>query len=75
MKAIRVVVDNGHVVVEEPLDATGRHDAILVMLDPDPWDELLEDPRPRPELTKAGRDALEEHLCGKTTPLDPDRLP
>lgn len=73
MKAIKVFVDNGQIVPEEPLDA-GRHDAILVMLDPDPWDELLDDPRPRPELTKAAQEALEDYLGGRTTPLDPDTM-
>jgi hypothetical protein len=74
MKAIRVFVDNGQIMPEEPLDA-GRHDAILVMLDPDPWERLIDDPRPRPELTKAGQEALDEHLRGMTTPLDPDSMP
>ena len=36
---------------------TGRYDAIVVVLDVDPWDAILNDPRPRPELVKAGEEA------------------
>jgi hypothetical protein len=75
MKAIRAVVENGQIVPEEPSDLSGRHDAIVVVFDTDPWDAILQDPRPRPELTKAGEEALQEHLQGLTTPLDPDNMP
>jgi hypothetical protein len=75
MKAIKAVVDNGQIVPEEPLNLSGRHDAIVVVLDVDPWDAILEDSRPRPELTKASEEALREHLQGQTTPLDPDNMP
>jgi hypothetical protein len=75
MKAIKAVIDNGQIVPEEPLDVSGRHDAIVVVLDVDPWDAILQDPRPRPELVKAGEEALQEYLQGKTTPLDPDTMP
>ncbi len=41
----------------------------------DPWDEIIQDPRPRPELDKAAQEALEDYLQGRTTPLDPDNMP
>ena len=75
MKAIRVVIDNGRIVPDEPLDISGRCEAILVLSDPDPWDAIINDPRPRPELAKASREALEEYLQGRTTVLDPDNMP
>jgi hypothetical protein len=75
MKAIKAIVENGQIVPEQPLDMFGRHDAIVVVLDADPWEAILQDPRPRPELIKASEEALREHLQGLTTPLDPDNMP
>ena len=74
MKAIKAVIDNGQITPEEPFDMGGRHDAIVVVLDVDPWDAILQDPRPRPELVKAGEEALQDYLQGRTTPLDPDKM-
>ncbi len=75
MKAIKAVIDNGQILPEEPLNLPGRHDAIVVVLDIDPWDAILEDSRLRPELTKAGQEAEADFLAGRTTPLDPDEMP
>ena len=75
MKAIKAVIDNGQIVPEEPLDAIGRHDAIVVVLDVDPWYAMLDDPRPRPQLDELAEEAHQEYLQGKTTPLDPDAMP
>ncbi len=74
MKAIKAIVEDGNVLLNEPLGAKGRFDAIVVVLDPDPWADLINDPRPRPELVKAGQEALKEFEEGKTTLLDPDRM-
>jgi hypothetical protein len=62
MRAIKAVIDNGQIVPEEPLQLGGRHEAIVVVLDSDPWNALVQDARPRPELTKAGEEALQEYL-------------
>jgi hypothetical protein len=75
MKAIRAVVENGQIVPEEPLDVSGRHDAIIVVLDVDPWEAILQDRRPRPELVKARQQAEADYREGRTTPLDPDTMP
>lgn len=75
MKALKAVIDEGQIVLDEPLDITGRHDAIVVVLDVDPWDAILQDPRPRPELVKARQEAERDFLEGRTTPLDPDTMP
>jgi hypothetical protein len=74
MKAIRAVIDNGRIVTEEPLDATGRHDAIVVVLDVDPWQAIIDDPRPRPALDQLAEEAHRDYLQGKTTPIDPDLM-
>ncbi len=75
MKAIKAVIDNGQIVPEEPLNMSGRHDAIVVVLDVDPWDAIINDPRPRPELVKAREEAMADFFAGRTTPLDPDTMP
>ena len=74
MHAVKVIVEDGQVTLQEPLGVRGRVEAILVILDPEPWDALIRDARPRPALTKAGQEALEEFLSGQTLPLDPDVL-
>jgi hypothetical protein len=75
MKAIKAVIDNGQITPEEPFDANGRYDAIVVVLDVDPWDAILQDPLPRPELVKAREEAMADFFAGRTTPLDPDNMP
>ena len=75
MQAIKATVQDGNVILNERVDLKGRFDAGLVLLDPDPWEALVQDPRPRPELLKARQEALQEHADGKTTPLDPDKMP
>lgn len=75
MRALKAVVEDGNVILERPLDVKGRYEAILVVLDPDPWDSLMRDPRPRPELIRAREEAHQEFVEGKTTPMDPDQMP
>jgi hypothetical protein len=74
MKAIKAVIDHGQIVPETPLEMSGRHDAIVVVLDVDPWEAIIKDPRPRPELMKARQQAEADFLAGETTPLDPDAM-
>ena len=74
MQAIKAVVQDGNVVLDGPLPLQGRYEAILVLLDPDPWDAILNDPRPRPELAKASQAALEEYLSGNTKVIDLDLM-
>ena len=74
MRAIKAVIDNGQIVPEEPLDAIGRHEAIVVVLDVDPWRAIVNDPRPRPQLDDLAEEARQEFLQNKTTPIDPDAM-
>ncbi|MGD0898528.1 MAG: hypothetical protein ABR915_11875 [Thermoguttaceae bacterium] len=75
MQAVKAIVEDGNVTLQEPLSVKGRVEAILVVLDAEPWDALIRDSRPRPELTGASREALEEFLSGQATPLNPDAMP
>ena len=42
--------------------------------EPDPWDAILSDPSPRPELARWIEEVEREIAEGKTTPLDFERL-
>jgi len=75
MRAVRATLENGKVILHEPFDDKGRFDAIVVVLERDPWDAIINDPRPRPTLITAGEEAHRKFLEGKTTPLDPDNMP
>jgi hypothetical protein len=75
MQAIKATVQDGNVILNERVDIKGRFDAVLVLLDPDPWDSLVQDPRVRPDLITARKEALQDYNDGKTTPLDPDKMP
>lgn len=69
MKAIKAVVQNGRVKLDEPLQDKGRYDAVLVLMDPDPWESILHDPRPRKHLVAARQKALADFAAGKTQPI------
>jgi hypothetical protein len=47
----------------------------IVNTDDDPWESLLHDPRPRPELAKACQEALQDFYEDRTIPLNPDNMP
>jgi hypothetical protein len=74
MRAVKATITDGNVRLEQPLDIKGPVEAIVVVLDTDPWQALIDDPRPRPGLSKASQEALDEFLSGQTTPLDPEDL-
>jgi hypothetical protein len=74
MQAIKATVQDGRVILDENVDLKGRFDAVVVLLDADPWTSIIQDPRPRPELVKAGQKAMQEYAEGKTTILDPDSM-
>jgi hypothetical protein len=74
MRAIKATIQDGNITLDQPIDIKGRVDAIIVLLDPDPWKALIDDPRPRPALTKASQDALDEYLTGQATPLDSEAM-
>jgi len=74
MHAVKATIKDGNVTLEQPVDIKGPVEAIVIVLDPDPWSALITDPRPRPGLSKASNEALEEFLSGQTLPLEPDNL-
>ena len=74
MHAVKATIKDGNVTLERPVDIKGPVEAIVVVLDPDPWQALINDPRPRPALSKASNEALEEFLSGQAAPLDAEDL-
>ena len=74
MHAVKATIRDGNVTLEQPVDIKGPVEAIVIVLDPDPWQALINDPRPRLALSKASNEALEEFLSGHTTPLDLENL-
>ena len=55
MKAIKAVIDNGQIVPAEPLDMVGRYNAVVVVLDTDPWDADSEQPASPAGIGEGGR--------------------
>ena len=66
MQAVKATIKDGNVTLEQPVDIKGPVEAIVVVLDPDPWEALIRDPRPRPALSAASQEALAEFLTGET---------
>jgi hypothetical protein len=65
MRAIRATVRNGKVHLAEPIEKAVRCDAIVVLLDDDPWEGIIRDARPRPKLAEARRKAIRDFNAGR----------
>jgi predicted DNA-binding antitoxin AbrB/MazE fold protein len=78
MKAIQGVYENGQIKLSEPAPvADGEPVNVLVVFPEqveDPWQRILDDPRPRPALEKLVLEVKEEIAQGKAVPLDLDQL-
>jgi hypothetical protein len=60
MRAIHAVIQDGNLVLDRPLDARGRFEAVVVVLEPKPWEAVIYDPDACPEPARASREAFEE---------------
>ena len=69
MQAVKATIKDGNVTLKQPVDITGPADAIVIVLDPDPWTTLICDPRPRRGALKASNEALEEFLSSSSRHL------
>jgi hypothetical protein len=78
MKAIKATYRNGQITLSEPLPDPdpGPIDVLVVFPEEadDPWERILNDPRPRPALEKLVKEVEEESTQGKTAPLDLSQL-
>jgi len=76
MKAIKATYENGKVTLaEKPVDP-GPMEVLVIFPDAtdDPWQEILQERKPRPAFTKFAQKCLEEIAKGKAKPLKLDEL-
>jgi hypothetical protein len=76
MKAIKAIYQNGRVKLSEKPAEPGPMEVVVVFPVPsdDPWDAILNDPRPRPALARRIQQVRKEIAKGKTKPLDLEQL-
>ena len=76
MKAIKATYQNGKVKLSEKPSERGPMEVVVVFPEPsdDPWEAILNDPRPRPALARRMRQVRDEIKKGETTTLDLDQL-
>jgi predicted DNA-binding antitoxin AbrB/MazE fold protein len=78
MKAIPGVYENGQIKLSEPAPISNGDPVHVLVVFPeeveDPWQKILDDPRPRPALEKLVREVKEEIAQGKAVPLNLDDL-
>ncbi|HEV3144319.1 MAG TPA: hypothetical protein VGZ47_10570 [Gemmataceae bacterium] len=76
MKAIKAIYQNGKVKLTEKPSDPGPVEVLIVFPEPsdDPWQEILDDPRPRPALARKIQQVREQIRKGKTKPLDLGQL-
>ena len=80
MKAVKAIYEKGKIKlsekVSEKLSGQGPLEVLVVFPEPaqDPWEEILNDPTPRPKLSKFVNQVKKEIAQGKAKPLDLDDL-
>jgi hypothetical protein len=76
MKAIEATYEKGQLTLDEPIDGDGPYRVLVVFPEEanDPWERILNDPRPRPALAKLVDEVLQNIADGKTEPLDLEKL-
>jgi len=78
MKAIQAIYENGQIKLCEPAPISDAEPVNVLVVFPeqveDPWQKILDDPRPRPALEKYVKECREEIARGETRPLDLDQL-
>ena len=76
MRAIKATYKNGKITLSEKLSDPGPLEVLVVFPEPadDPWQQILNDPTPRPALVQWIKEVEKEIAEGKATPLDLDQL-
>lgn len=78
MKAVKATYKNGRVTLSEKSSEKGPINVLVVFPETadegDPWERILNDPRPRPALAKFVKEAEKEIAQGKAKPLDLNQL-
>lgn len=75
MKAVRAKYENGQVVLAEaPPVSTGPVEVLVVFPEEDPWQAILDDSTPRPELARWVAEVKHEVKSGRASALSTDSL-
>lgn len=76
MKAIKAQFERGQIKLSEPAPQEGPIEVLVVFpeLEDDPWERILNDPRPRTALSQYVKEIEEEIAKGRAVPLDPEQL-
>jgi hypothetical protein len=71
VKAIKAQFEGGQIKLSEPAPDAGPVEVLVVFPEPadDPWEAILGDPVPRPELLKAAAEIRAEIAAGQSRPL------
>ena len=76
MRAVKAIYEKGKIKLSEKPAEQGPMEVLVVFPEPadDPWDEILNDPTPRPALTKWVNEVKQEIADGKAKRLDVGQL-
>lgn len=76
MKAVKATYENGKVTLAERLSDPGPMEVLVVFPEAtdDPWQEILQERKPRPAFAKFAEKCLGEIDKGKAKPLKLDDL-
>ena len=76
MKAVKAIYEKGKIKLSEKPDARGPVEVVVVFpeLSDDPWEAILNDPTPRPKLSKLVAQVKRDIAKGKAKPLNLDDL-
>jgi hypothetical protein len=72
MKTIKAQFEKGQIQLSEPAPEEGPIEVLIVFpeVEDDPWERIIHDPTPRPELEKWVAEVQAEIAAGKAVPLD-----
>jgi hypothetical protein len=72
MKAVKAIYEKGKIKLAEQPAEQGPMEVLVVFPEPadDPWEAVLNDPTPRPELAKWVKEVKKEIARGKAKPLN-----
>lgn len=76
MRAVKAIYEKGKIKLSEKPAEQGPLEVLVVFPEAagDPWEEILNDPRPRPALAKWVQQVKKDIAQGKAKPLDLERL-
>jgi hypothetical protein len=69
MKAVKAIYEKGKIKLSEKPAEQGPLEVLVVFPEEDPWQEILDDPTPRPKLNKLVEQVKKEIAQGKAKPL------